>query len=259
MSGLMLCTMQAQKPYFVKEINKNIYSIEELSYYLYNYLYLVEDKFFGDALIDYLENTLELKSIADGLRQLGERKGKLGEKISFVVKNSGYYSQKEVDELERHLVMLNSKTSSERIKAKADILMENHKYNMAIIFYRNILNKGRSSELSEEFYGDVYNNLGVAYTRMFEYATAAACFRSAYNLSGKKEVLDSIIKADLMDGNEKRLKLDQSQYKLSDMAINKLRTEIMQVRAHVDTTWEETDKTDFMKKCKKEYFVEINA
>lgn len=259
MSGLMLCTMQAHKPYFVKEINKNIYSIEELSYYLYNYLYLVEDKFFGEALIDYLENTLELKSIADGLRQLEDRGGNLGEKISFVVKNSGFYSQKEVDELERHLVMLNSKTSSERIKAKADILMENHKYNLAIIFYRNILNKGRSSELSEEFYGDVYNNLGVAYARMFEYATAAACFRSAYKLSGNMASLESIIKADLMDGNESRLKLDQSQYKLSDMAINKMRTEIMKVKAHIDTTWNQVDKADFVKNCKREYFVEINA
>lgn len=259
MSGLMLCTMQAQKPYFVKEINKNIYSIEELGYYLYNYLYLVEDKFFGEALIDYLENTLEQKSIADGLRQLEKRGGNLGEKISFVVKNSGYYSQKEVDELERHLVMLNSKTSSERIKAKADILMGNHKYNLAIVFYRNIINKGRSSELSEEFYGNVYNNLGVAYARMFEYATAAACFKSAYKLNGNLSTLDNVIKADLMDGNDSRLRLDQSQYKLSDMAINKMRLEISKVKLQVENTWEAADKTDFVKKCKKEYFVEINA
>ena len=139
MSGLMLCTMQAQKPYFIKEINKNIYSVEELSYYLYNYLYLVEEKFFSDALIDYLEETLEQKSIADGLKHLADRGGNLGEKISFVVKNSGYYSSKEVEELERHLVMLNSKSSAERVKAKADLLMNNHKYNLAIVFYKNIV------------------------------------------------------------------------------------------------------------------------
>lgn len=54
--------------------------------------------------------------------------------IAFVIKNSGYYTQKEADDLERHLVMLNSKTSAERIKAKADILLDNHKYNMAISF-----------------------------------------------------------------------------------------------------------------------------
>ncbi len=259
MSGLMLCTMQAQKPYFIKEINKNIYSVEELSYYLYNYLYLVEEKFFSDALIDYLAETLEQKSIADGLKHLADRGGNLGEKISFVVKNSGYYSSKEVEELERHLVMLNSKSSAERVKAKADLLMNNHKYNLAIVFYRNILNKGRSNELGDEFYGDVYNNLGVAYTRMFEYATAAACFRSAYKLSSNIRTLENMIKADLMDGNEQRLSLDQAQYKIQDITINRLRTEIVSVKAHVNVNWDKIDRENYVKKCRDEYFVEINS
>ncbi|MBE5959327.1 MAG: hypothetical protein E7254_10770 [Lachnospiraceae bacterium] len=259
MSGLMLCTMQAQKPYFIKEINKNIYSVEELSYYLYNYLYLVEEKFFSDALIDYLEETLEQKSIADGLKHLADRGGNLGEKISFVVKNSGYYSSKEVEELERHLVMLNSKSSAERVKAKADLLMNNHKYNLAIVFYKNILNKGRSNELGDEFYGDVYNNLGVAYTRMFEYATAASCFRSAYKLSSNIRSLENVIKADLMDGNEQRLSLDQSQYKIQDITINRLRTEIVSVKAHVNVNWDKIDRENYVKNCRDEYFVEINS
>lgn len=255
----MLCTMQAQKPYFIKEINKNIYSVEELSYYLYNYLYLVEEKFFSDALIDYLEETLEQKSIADGLKHLADRGGNLGEKISFVVKNSGYYSSKEVEELERHLVMLNSKSSAERVKAKADLLMNNHKYNLAIVFYKNILNKGRSNELGDEFYGDVYNNLGVAYTRMFEYATAASCFRSAYKLSSNIRSLENVIKADLMDGNEQRLSLDQSQYKIQDITINRLRTEIVSVKAHVNVNWDKIDRENYVKNCRDEYFVEINS
>jgi len=259
MNGLMICTMQARRPYFIKEINKNIYSIEELSYYLYNYLYLVDDSFFSDNLIDYLETVLEQKSIADGLRQLSERGGTLGEKISFVIKNSGYYFHKEADELERHLVMLNSKTSAERIKAKADILMENHKYNLAIVFYKNIVNKGRNGEVENEFYGNVYNNLGVAYARMFEFQSAASCFRSAYKISGEMAILDNLIRADLMDANEQRLNLDQSQYKLSDMAINRIRAEIVSIKAHVHTSWPKVNKEDFVKNCKKEYFVEINA
>ena len=43
----------------VTEINKNIYSIEELNYYLYNYLYLVDEEFFSESLIDYIENELD--------------------------------------------------------------------------------------------------------------------------------------------------------------------------------------------------------
>ena len=48
MNYIRLCTMHSDKPYFIKEVNKNIYSIEEISYYLYNYLYLIDDKFCSD-------------------------------------------------------------------------------------------------------------------------------------------------------------------------------------------------------------------
>ena len=48
MNSIKLCTIHTDKPYYIKEVNKNIYSIEELSYYLYNYLYLVDDQFFSE-------------------------------------------------------------------------------------------------------------------------------------------------------------------------------------------------------------------
>ena len=137
--------------------------------------------------------------------------------------------------------------------------MESKKYNLAIVFYRNILNKGKSNELGDEFYGDVYHNLGVAYARMFEYSTAAACFKAAYNRNKKTECMEAVIKADLLEGNDKKLMHDQNYFKMSDVAINKIRAEVISIRANVQTSWDKMDKTDFVKKCKKEYFVEINA
>ena len=47
MSDITMCTLHSEKPYYITEINKNIYSIEELNYYLYNYLYLVDEEFFS--------------------------------------------------------------------------------------------------------------------------------------------------------------------------------------------------------------------
>ena len=58
MNDITLCTMHTEKPYYIKEINKNIYSIEELSYYLFNYLYLIDDQFFSEGLIDYIEKKI---------------------------------------------------------------------------------------------------------------------------------------------------------------------------------------------------------
>ena len=61
--------------------------------------------------------------------------------------------------------------------------MDTDKYNMAINYYNSILNKAINTELPERFYGDVYNNLGVAYARLFEYEHGAAAFRCAYRLN----------------------------------------------------------------------------
>lgn len=258
MSDITMCTIHSEKPYYIAEISKNIYSIEELSFYLYNYLYLVDKDFFNEGLIDYIENELNQSTIATGLRQALNKNGNLGEMISFVIKNSGYYTQKETDELERHLVMLNSKTAAERIKAKADILMDHHKYKMSITYYQSVINKGINNELSPAFYGNVYNNLGVAYTRMFEFDEAVVAFRNAYRLNKSTESLESIILCDLMKGNDTRLNLDAEKYGVSQKVINRLRTDIIQLKAHIHVNWNDDMERDYISRRKKEYIVEIN-
>lgn len=259
MNDIILCSVHTEKPYYIKEINKNIYSIEELSYYLFNYLYLIDDLFFCDGLIDYIEHELKQTTIAAGIRQIIANKGTLGEKISFLIKNAGYYSEKEAEKLENHLVMLSSKTATERIKAKADILMDTEKYNMAINYYNSILNKAINNELPERFYGDVYNNLGVAYARLFEYEQAATAFRCAYRLNKSAESLESVIMCDLITDNDNRLKIDKEKYGVTDTVINRLRTEIIKLKVHIQSEWDETRENEFVKQCKKEYIVEINS
>lgn len=259
MNDMILCTMHTEKPFYIKEINKNIYSIEELSYYLYNYLYLIDEQFFSDTLIDYIENELKDTNIASGLRKIIANNGMIGEKISFLIKNAGYYSEKEAEKLEHHLVMLSSKTAAERIKAKADILMDTEKYNMAINYYNSILNKAINNDLPERFYGDVYNNLGVAYARLFEYEQAATAFRCAYRLNNSPESLESIIMCDLITDDKKRLRTDQEKYGVSDTVINRLRTEIIAEKVHIQAEWDVKKEDDYIHKCKKEYIVEINS
>ena len=123
MNDITLCTMHTEKPYYIKEINKNIYSIEELSYYLFNYLYLIDDQFFSEGLIDYIENELKQPHIASGIRQINANKGALGEKISFLIKNAGYYTEREAEKLENHLVMLSSKTAAEILICLKDFMV----------------------------------------------------------------------------------------------------------------------------------------
>ena len=259
MNYIRLCTTHCDKPFYIKEVNKNIYSIEELSYYLYNYLYLIDDKFFSDELIDYIDKDLKQHNIAAGIKQIIANEGEIGEKIAYVIKNSEYFTDKMAEKLGNHLEALCSKTAAERIKAKADILMETDKYNMAINYYNSILSKSINTDLPERFYGDVYNNLGVAYARLFEYDQAATAFRCAYRLNASAESLESIIMCDLITDNEKRLKMDKDKYGVSDTVINRIKTEIIKLNAEIKTGWNKKQEDQYMQQCKKEYIVEINS
>ena len=57
MSGYILCqTKKAQRPYFIENISMNIYSIEELCYYLYHNLYLADHTVFNEELCSWLRD-----------------------------------------------------------------------------------------------------------------------------------------------------------------------------------------------------------
>ena len=85
---------------------------------------------------------------------------------------------------------------------------------------------------------DVYNNLGVAYARLFEYEQAAAAFRSAYRLNKTNESLESIIMCDLITDNDKRLKIDQNKYSVTDTVVNRLRSELIKMKVEIQSDWD---------------------
>ena len=69
MSGYILCqTKKAGKPYFVENISTNIYSLEELCYYLYHNLYLVDSSVMNEGLCIWISEELDLPRLAAKLR-----------------------------------------------------------------------------------------------------------------------------------------------------------------------------------------------
>lgn len=65
MSGYILCqTEKAAVPYYIESISTNIYTLEELCYYLYHNLYLVDDTILNEGLCVWIEKELKLPSLA---------------------------------------------------------------------------------------------------------------------------------------------------------------------------------------------------
>ena len=69
MSGYILCqTKKADKPLFVESINPKIYSLEELCYFLYHNLYLVDSSVINENLCIWISEELDLPRLAAKLR-----------------------------------------------------------------------------------------------------------------------------------------------------------------------------------------------
>ena len=68
MSGLILCDRRSDVPYRITDAEINVYSLEEIAYFLYNNAYFVDDSFFKSDLVDYVEKHLKLSRVAQKLR-----------------------------------------------------------------------------------------------------------------------------------------------------------------------------------------------
>lgn len=142
MSGYILCqTKKAEHPYFVESISTNIYTIEELCYYLYHNLYLVDQTIINEDLCKWLAEELELTQLASKLRQVMEREAGAEEILYPVFKEINYLTYEELKALNGRLTELNKESTAIRKKRKGDALVENGMYVNAIRVYQKLLDQ----------------------------------------------------------------------------------------------------------------------
>ena len=142
MSGYILCQVKkAEKPFYIENISTNIYSIEELCYYLYNNLYLVDSSLISNQLCTWLEEELDLPKLAAKLKPfIGKEEG-LEEILYPVFMEINYLAYEELRTLNGRIERRNSESEEIREKQKVDDLMENRMYVNAIRVYQKLMEK----------------------------------------------------------------------------------------------------------------------
>ena len=150
MSGYILCqTKRAKLPYFIENISTNVYSIEELCYYLYHNLYLIDQTIMNEGLCSWIQEELELPALAAKLRSKISKFASAEDIVYPVFKEINYLTYEELKELNVRLQKMNEETPAMREKQKADALMENEMYVHAIQVYQNLLEREDLEEIRE--------------------------------------------------------------------------------------------------------------
>ncbi len=195
MGELILCNqMLAAMPYYFEEVSLNIYSLEELSYFIEHNVCLITEEFMSDELCGWIAEQLKQEELAKRLREVREGSGKLAEYVDCLLKEAGYCSAKSRAAIVAGLREMEQKPFYERIKIRADRYVENKKYVSGMYEYLRLLQMKELQGHPKEA-GLIWHNLGTVYAHLFLFAEAIECFQNAFRLSGRQESLESALYA----------------------------------------------------------------
>lgn len=196
MSGLILCKKKAEMPLHVELSDSNIYSMEELCYYLYHNVYAIDGSFFDEAFFEFLKQ-MDQQALIQKLNTDILSGKKYLNLISDVIGAVDYYSVEEKAKITDELMEIMRRTPAENRKARADILRKCGKYTEALEEYYGII-EDESLGASDKNIADVWNNIGVMKAEAFRYEEAVKCFEKAMDRLEQQEYIDNIICALIM-------------------------------------------------------------
>lgn len=192
---------RAAAPFYVEQAGINLYSLEELAWFLYRNLFVVDVQFFDDRLCDWLTREIKNPELARRIKNGVSAGINFQNLVLSVVGASDVFDNEELMKLGERLKSLGGLKEQERLKMRADEFLENHNDWAAIKEYRHILQMHQNTRLGMEFYGDVWNNLGVAYARQFLFENAARCFELSDEYFPSEEAQrQAVLARDLAEG-----------------------------------------------------------
>lgn len=188
MGRVWLCEEKsAEHPLFLEEECKNLYSFEELCYYLYENTDIVSESFFNEKLCQWLEQEVGQGKLSGCIRD-GIRREQSGcWCMERILRFGGYYNSIEIKEALQSLERMEKRNPLEREKLRADRLLKEGKYREAIVEYQRILEQNDRQGENVGIVCRIWNNMGTAYARQMLFEQAADCYKNAYEIGQDEE------------------------------------------------------------------------
>ncbi|MBQ8983213.1 MAG: hypothetical protein IJ079_06445 [Lachnospiraceae bacterium] len=193
MSRLILCeNRQAVVPYTFMNTKVEVYSYEELCFYIYNNVALLYPEQFGERFVQWLRTELAMNELADRVFAGITEGASLNAILVTILSGGQYYDQGEIQHFLDKQELAALLSEEEKLKLKADSFLMYKRFLKAISLYDEILRK-ENEDTDQRFIGDVYHNKGVALAKNMELSKAKLCFLEAYNRNQKKPSLEGFV------------------------------------------------------------------
>ncbi len=196
MGELILCSRPiAAAPFYIEELSVNLYSLEELSYYIFHNVYLLNSDFMSVELCQWIGQELDMRDLSDELREMIRDNVPLHIFVARLLNASGYLAAGEIRDTVDIIAAFENKSDAERKKIRADRLLERKRILEAVFEYEHLLTS--EDNIGERLLGDIWHNLGTAYARLFFFEESAECFEKAYKKNRRRQSLRSFLFAKL--------------------------------------------------------------
>ncbi len=235
MGELLLCHESiATMPFYMEGLGIHLYSLEELSYYIANNIYLIEADFINEELCTWIEKSVGRAELGQTLRQMMREECTLVKMIDFILVSVGYCTNKEMNEAHKVLSEMENKSEFECNKIRADRLMERQKYIASIYEYKRLLESDAVTQENPCLIGNIWHNLGTAYARLFLFDEAASCYQKAYEKNGNFESAKECMFCYRCMKDEQKFYDMADKFHLTDMDIVELKNELTMVSRNED-------------------------
>ena len=179
----------AEIPYITKELNIPLYTAEELCYYIYHNLTVLEDEFIQDDLVEFIRTQLAMPVLAERIERYYQSQRDRDMMLVLILREVAYYTQKDIVDFQEQLVALRRMNPLDRKREQADLFAEKGNFQKAIRIYEKILSSTRDLKLGSGFYSRVYQHMAVCYAGLFQYDETMKCLSFSYKEGKNNEVL----------------------------------------------------------------------
>lgn len=199
MGKIILCeARQAVIPYVFTNTKVEVYSYEELCFYIYNNVALLNPEQFQGKLVQWLKTELGMEELANKVMEQLAAEAPFMDILVTILSAGEYYETAEIRQFVDKQELVALLPQEEKVKLKADSFLMYKRLLKAISYYDEILRQQDSIE-DKRFLGDVYHNKGVALAKNMELTKAKLCFLEAYNHNEKKTSLEAYITLRLLE------------------------------------------------------------
>lgn len=215
---LILCKgEQSAKPYCFRLTNTNVYSIEELCYYIYHNVTTLSVELRDIDLVDWIEQELGLVDRAKKLRELVLTEAGIKDIVVCILLSCDYYGEEEIKELLKSLDEFVNLSPLEISIKRADHCLQYKQYAKAMVEYEKIRNDDAFALLKVEDRARVLHNMGISIIHCKGLLSALSIFKEVYDIDSRKEYLRSYLLTLLLLNEEKMVIELQSNEKLKEV------------------------------------------